>query len=94
MGVVCAGKGILGWVLADSSLSKSPIKSPGSSKDVKVVLGNKQMMADEGIPVTKPVDDYMRDMEVSCVIPSMLATAVRRLCLAIVPSHQGLDGFL
>lgn len=32
---------------------------------MKVVLGNKQMMADEGIAVSKAVDDYMRDMEVS-----------------------------
>lgn len=35
-------------------------------REVKVVLGNKAIMGDEGVPIAKPVDDYMRDMEVSC----------------------------
>ena len=47
------------------SKGPSPAKGgPASSRDVKVVLGNKQMMADENIPISKAVDDYMRDMEV------------------------------
>ncbi len=33
-------------------------------QDVKVVVGNKAMMLDEGVGVGKAVDDYMRDMEV------------------------------
>ena len=65
-----AGKGIVGWAAASEQLGEqspakaSPAKGPGSSRDVKVVLGNKQMMADEGVPISKAVDDYMRDMEV------------------------------
>jgi hypothetical protein len=70
---VHAGKGVLGWVPAKASVSKSPVKLPAAAQDVKVVLGNKQMMLEEGIPISKPVDDYMRDMEVShecsCVAP-------------------------
>ena len=41
-----------------------PRKGPWLQQDVKVVLGNKQMMADEGVAISKAVDDYMRDMEV------------------------------
>ena len=65
-----AGKGIVGWAAASEQLGEqspakaSPAKGPGSSRDVKVVLGNKQMMADEGVAISKAVDDYMRDMEV------------------------------
>ena len=65
-----AGKGIVGWAAASeqqgekSPAKASPAKGPGSSRDVKVVLGNKQMMADEGVAISKAVDDYMRDMEV------------------------------
>jgi hypothetical protein len=33
-------------------------------RDVKVVVGNKAMMLDEGVGIGKAVDDYMRDMEV------------------------------
>ena len=60
----------MGWAAASeqpgeqSPAKASPAKGPGSSRDVKVVLGNKQMMADEGVPISKAVDDYMRDMEV------------------------------
>ena len=43
---------------------KSPTKDLSDSSDVKVVLGNKHMMADNGIAVSKAVDEYMRDMEV------------------------------
>ena len=59
-----AGKGVLGWVAVGPEISRSPIKGKEGPRDVKVILGNKQMMADEGIPISKAVDDYMRDMEV------------------------------
>ena len=60
----------MGWAAAaeqlgaESPAKASPAKGPGSNRDVKVVLGNKQMMADEGVAISKAVDDYMRDMEV------------------------------
>ena len=41
--------------------------SPSKRKQralVKVVVGNKKMMAQEGIVVSQAVDDYMREMEV------------------------------
>ena len=66
-----AGKGIVGWTASSepagkkSSAKASPAKAAGADRDVKVVLGNKQMMADEGVAISKAVDDYMRDMEVS-----------------------------
>jgi len=61
----------VGWASSSEAPAKnSPAKAfppmgPASGRDVKVVLGNKQMMADEGIAISKGVDDYMRDMEVS-----------------------------
>ncbi len=55
---------MLGWVAVGPEISRSPIKGKEGPRDVKVILGNKQMMADEGIPISKAVDDYMRDMEV------------------------------
>ncbi|KAK9916964.1 hypothetical protein WJX75_009286 [Coccomyxa subellipsoidea] len=68
-----AGKGVLGWVVAGPELSRSPIKPKEGPQDAKVVLGNKQMMADEGIPISKAVDDYMRDMEAKCCTCVMVA---------------------
>ena len=65
-----AGKGIVGWAASSEPAGKKspakalPAKAAGAGQDVKVVLGNKQMMADEGIAISKAVDDYMRDMEV------------------------------
>lgn len=35
--------------------------------DVKIVVGNKAIMAEEGIAISKTVDEYMRDMEVRLV---------------------------
>lgn len=32
--------------------------------DVKIVVGNKALMGEEGITISKSVDEYMRDMEV------------------------------
>lgn len=55
---------MLGWVPAGAELVLSPMKGKEGPQDVKVVLGNKQMMADEGISISKTVDEYMRDMEV------------------------------
>ena len=56
----------------------SPAKGgPVSSRDVKVVLGNKQMMADENIPVSKDVDEYMRDMEVRGFTQPQLQTSFK-----------------
>ncbi len=49
------------------SLAKNPSPAKGghaSNRELKVVLGNKQMMADENVPISKAVDEYMRDMEV------------------------------
>ena len=63
----------MGWAASSEPVGKkspakvSPAKAAGADRDVKVVLGNKQMMADEGIAISKAVDDYMRDMEVSIV---------------------------
>ena len=39
-------------------------KSDAAPKEGKVVIGNKRIMAEEGIPIGQPVDDYMREMEV------------------------------
>lgn len=41
--------------------------------DIKVVVGNKALMAEEDITIGKAVDEYMRDMEVS---PSFLGTSL------------------
>ena len=41
--------------------------SPSKRKQkalVKVTVGNKKMLAQEGIPVSQAADDYMREMEV------------------------------
>ena len=70
-----AGKGVLGWVAVGPELTASPIKGKDGPQDAKVVLGNKQMMADEGIPITKAVDDYMRDMEVRHAVSPTYCTS-------------------
>lgn len=43
----------------------------GPAPDVKVVVGNKQMLALEGLAVPQAVDEWMREREV-CVLPSLL----------------------
>ena len=53
----------------------TPSKAPGTAaassqlpaklQDVKVVIGNKKMMGEEGVSISQAVDDYMREMEVS-----------------------------
>lgn len=40
---------------------------PSTLHDIKVVVGNKVMMAEEGISISKSTDEYMRDMEVSLI---------------------------
>ena len=37
---------------------------PESEREVKVVVGNKQMMADEGISIEGQADEFMREKEV------------------------------
>ena len=44
----------------------------GPAPDVKVVVGNKQMLALEGLAVPQAVDEWMREREV-CFLPSLLA---------------------
>ncbi len=69
---------MLGWVAVGPEISASPIKGKEGPQDAKVVLGNKQMMADEGIPITKAVDEYMRDMEVRHAYCSSVTIQERR----------------
>ncbi|KAK9810274.1 hypothetical protein WJX72_007760 [[Myrmecia] bisecta] len=91
------GKGIKGWV--PSSFSPAP-RSPGpgavrpGAADVKVVVGNKKMMAEEGVSVSKPVDDYMREMEGQCCTCVMVAvhdSLVAVLCITdpLKPEARG-----
>lgn len=60
------GKGIKGFVPRPGQQQIRAV-SPSKRKQralVKVVVGNKKMMAQEGIVVSQAVDDYMREMEV------------------------------
>ena len=41
---------------------------------IKVTVGNKKMMAQEGISVSQTVDDYMREMEVTFLHSSKMAS--------------------
>ena len=43
----------------------SPRKASDAGTEVQVVVGNKRMMAEHDVAVSRAVDDYMRDMEVS-----------------------------
>lgn len=69
--------------------------SPSKRKQralVKVVVGNKKMMAQEAIVVSQAVDDYMREMEVSQ--PALLESHASMLSVKIVAlwlptCHQG-----
>ncbi|KAL3154215.1 hypothetical protein ABBQ32_013720 [Trebouxia sp. C0010 RCD-2024] len=61
------GKGIKGFVARPGQQARSV--SPTKRKQqalVKVTVGNKKMMAQEGIAVSQTVDDYMREMENDC----------------------------
>ncbi len=76
----------MGWAASSEPVGKkspakaSPAKAAGADRDVKVVLGNKQMMADEGVAISKAVDDYMRDMEVSQPVKATCARCEAALC--------------
>ena len=62
------GKGIKGFVPRQpdqSAKPSSPSKRSRKPTLAKVVVGNKQMMAQESIHITQTVDDYMREKEVS-----------------------------
>lgn len=62
-----------------SGLPASPSKRSKRPSLAKVVVGNKQMMAQEGIHISQTVDDYMREKEVS---PSVLwSDLLLRLCI-------------
>lgn len=66
--MVLVGKGIKGFVARPGQQPQARAVSPSKRKQralVKVVVGNKKMMAQEAIVVSQAVDDYMREMEVS-----------------------------
>ena len=76
-----AGKGVRAWVtLGDgqqwhASGAASSDASPGSptrrsqkARQVRVTMGNKQMMRGEDVAISQAVDDYMREMEVRLLI--------------------------
>ncbi|KAL0031786.1 hypothetical protein WJX79_007431 [Trebouxia sp. C0005] len=63
------GKGIRGFVARAGQQAQARAVSPSKRKQrqlVKVVVGNKKMMAQEAIAVSQAVDDYMREMENEC----------------------------
>lgn len=63
------GKGIKGFVARPGQQPQPRAVSPSKRKQralVKVVVGNKKMMAQEAIVVSQAVDDYMREMENEC----------------------------
>lgn len=79
---VVVGKGIKGFVARPGQQARSV--SPTKRKQqalVKVTVGNKKMMAQEGIPVSQTVDDYMREMEVD--FPALYAC----LCDCAAPMY-------
>ena len=55
--------GTFPWPGALSSQAPGKVVS-NALHDVKIVVGNKTIMAEEDIAISKPVDEYMRDMEV------------------------------
>ena len=72
-----AGKGVRAWVTlsdgqqwhATSTASSdaapsSPTRRLQKARQVRVTMGNKQMMRGEDIAISQAVDDYMREMEV------------------------------
>lgn len=67
------GKGIKGFVAKPGQQARSVSPSKRKQKAlVKVTVGNKKMMAQEGISVSQTVDDYMREMENDCCTCVML----------------------
>ena len=88
---VVAGKGIKGFVArpGQQARSVSPTKRKQQSL-VKVTVGNKKMMAQEGIPVSQTVDDYMREMEVG--LPVLCACAWLGSCAGLSAGWYALFG--
>eukprot|EP00891_Asterochloris_glomerata_P002470 jgi/Astpho2/2470/e_gw1.00048.183.1_t len=87
--------GVRAWVaLGDgqqwhASGAASSDASPGSpsrrlqkARQVRVTMGNKQMMRDEEVAISQAVDDYMREMENQCCTCIMLA--VNDVVVAVV----------
>jgi len=82
---VCVGKGIKGFVARPGQQPQARAVSPSKRKQralVKVVVGNKKMMAQEAIVVSQAVDDYMREMEVSQ--PALLALPASMLSVKLL----------
>ena len=70
-----AGKGIKGFVARPGQQARSVSPTKRKQKAlVKVTVGNKKMMAQGGISVSQTVDDYMREMEVTFLHTSKLAS--------------------
>ena len=66
-----AGKGIKGFVAKPGQQARSVSPTKRKQKAVvKVIVGNKKMMAQEGISISQTVDDYMREMEVAALYTS------------------------
>ncbi|KAK9841413.1 hypothetical protein WJX74_005280 [Apatococcus lobatus] len=53
----------------------SRAESPSRPAEVRVVVGNKRLMADESIPVPHDVDEYMREKEAECCTCVMVAVS-------------------
>ncbi len=71
-GSAVRGAGAAGALAVHAEGGAPPPGAPvlATPREVKVVLGNKAMLAAEGVPVPRPVDEYMRDMEVQyCPAP-------------------------
>lgn len=79
-----AGKGIKGFVgkPGQQARSVSPTKRKQKAL-VKVTVGNKKMMAQEGISVSHTVDDYMREMEVASLYTSHLASLAEQVAVCV-----------
>ncbi|KAK9809274.1 hypothetical protein WJX73_000048 [Symbiochloris irregularis] len=80
----------------DSNSQQQQQRQPGipEPREVRVVAGNKHMMADEGMSVPAEVDDYMRKMEDQCCTCVILAigstiTAVLAISDPIKPEARG-----
>lgn len=69
--MLVTGKGIKGFVPRQAAAplkASSPTKRSKKPALAKVVVGNKQMMAQESLQIAQSVDDYMREKEVSTLL--------------------------
>ena len=81
-----AGKGIKGFVARPGQQARSVSPTKRKQKPlVKVTVGNKKMMAQEGISVSQTVDDYMREMEVTFLHTSKTGTLAAQAAEYITP---------